>query len=238
VRATVEAVGLVGHRVHVCRAREVGTLLRWLGDVRGRRVLDVAGGDGWWAGRLTRAGALAVSLDLDRPKMLRGRTYADHPGLVEGDALALPFADGAFDAVMSVCAIEHFPDGPRALDEMARVLRPGGTLVMSADALTRADRYPSDDAEHRRRYAVLDTYDHERLRVLLAERGLEVLEHSYLFRSAASERFYLGMSAHGGRYGWNAAAPLLPWFAWSDRRSPNEAGSVVLVRARKAEVPG
>ena len=40
-----DAVAFAGHQVHVCRWREAGTLLRWLGpDLRGLRVLDVAGG--------------------------------------------------------------------------------------------------------------------------------------------------------------------------------------------------
>jgi ubiquinone/menaquinone biosynthesis C-methylase UbiE len=47
-----DAVAFAGHQVHVCRWREAGTLLRWLGpDLDGMRVLDVAGGDGYWAGR-------------------------------------------------------------------------------------------------------------------------------------------------------------------------------------------
>ena len=51
-----DAVALAGHEVHVCRYREARTLLRWLGgdqdgDLRGLRVLDVAAGDGYWAGQ-------------------------------------------------------------------------------------------------------------------------------------------------------------------------------------------
>ena len=47
-----DAVAAAGHEVHVCRYREARTLLRWLGeDLRGLRVLDVAGGDGYWAAR-------------------------------------------------------------------------------------------------------------------------------------------------------------------------------------------
>ena len=47
-----DAVAVAGHEVHVCRYREARTLLRWLGeDLRGLRVLDVAAGDGYWAGQ-------------------------------------------------------------------------------------------------------------------------------------------------------------------------------------------
>ena len=129
----------------MCRYREARTLLRWLcedrgGDLSGLRVLDVAGGDGYWAGQTRKRGARAVALDLAGAKLSRGRQLASAPALVEGDALNLPFADASFDRVMSICAIEHFDDGAKALDEMARVLAPGGELVMSADALPRALR--------------------------------------------------------------------------------------------------
>ena len=71
-----DAVAVAGHEVHVCRYREARTLLRWLGpghgDLRGLRVLDVAGGDGYWAGQVRRRGAQAVALDLDQAKLTHG----------------------------------------------------------------------------------------------------------------------------------------------------------------------
>lgn len=229
-----DLIAFAGHRVHVCRYREAGTLLRWLGrDLRGQTVLDVAGGDGYWAARARGRGARAVSVDLARGKMLRGSRLRDAPALVEGDALRLPLADASVDKVMSICAIEHFDDGPAALDEMARVLRPGGELVMSADCLSRGSRWPELFEAHRRRYRVQRTYTHTSLAGLLAERGLEVAEHTYQFRSRAAERVYLTLSAHGGRIGFNAAAPLIPLIALSDARRPNDRGSIVLLRARK-----
>lgn len=98
-----DVVAFMGHQVHVCRFREAGTLLRWMGgDLRGKRVLDVAGGDGYWAGQARRRGAQAVSIDLARGKMRYGQRLATPPALIEGDALALPFADASFDAVLSV----------------------------------------------------------------------------------------------------------------------------------------
>jgi len=140
-----DAVALAGHEVHVCRYREARTLLRWLGedqdgDLRGLRVLDVAGGDGYWAGQARKRGARAVALDLATSKLHYGRGLAHAPALIKGDALQLPFADASFDRVMSICAIEHFDDGEKALDEMTRVLAPGGDLVMLAEPLPRALR--------------------------------------------------------------------------------------------------
>ncbi|HEX2315391.1 MAG TPA: class I SAM-dependent methyltransferase [Thermomonospora sp.] len=229
-----DAVAFVGHQVHICRFREAGTLLRWMGgDLRGKRVLDVAGGDGYWAGQARKRGAHAVSIDLARPKMEYGKTLAHPPALIEGDALALPFADGSFDAVLSVCAIEHFDDGGRSLAEMARVLRPGGEIFMSADVLSRADAWPKLRDAHKAKYHVQHTYTHESLSALMDEHGLDVVGHSYQFRTAAAERLYLSLSAYGGKVGFNAAAPLAPLVALGDRRAPNVRGSIVLVRARK-----
>jgi ubiquinone/menaquinone biosynthesis C-methylase UbiE len=228
------AIAFAGHQVHFCRYREAGTLLRWLGDdLRGKRVLDVAGGDGYWAGQARKRGAHAVSIDLARSKMVRGRQLTFAPSLLEADALRLPFRDASFDRVMSICAIEHFDDGPASLAEMARVLAPGGELAMSADAITRAAEWPRLFDAHCQRYAVKQTYTHERLAELLAERGLDLVEYSYQFRSQRAEHFYLAMSSVKGKAAPNAAAMAVPLVAAGDRRAPNDHGSVVLVRARK-----
>ncbi len=229
-----DAVAFAGHQVHFCRYREAGTLLRWLGDdLRGQRVLDVAGGDGYWAAQARRRGAHAVSVNLARTKMMRGRQLAFAPALLESDALRLPFHDASFDRVMSICAIEHFDDGPRALAEMARVLAPGGELVMSADAITRGGEWPRLFEAHRERYAVQHTYTHQRLTGLLSEYGMDVTAHTYLFRGHRAEHFYLAMSSVKGKAAPNIAAVSLPLIALSDRRAPNDRGSVVLIRARK-----
>lgn len=223
----------VGHEVHVCRFREARTLRRWLGDVRGRTVVDVAGGDGYWAAQLRRRGARALSVDLSRPKLRRGQRISHAPFLVEGDAQRLPVASEEADAVLSVCALEHFADPARAVGEMARILRPGGRLVLSADALSRGENWPHLLDVHRERFDVRQTFSHTRLASLLDQAGLDTLRHRYQFRSATAERAYLSLSACGGRLGFTAAAPAVPLVALSDSLHSNTRGSIVLVCARK-----
>ena len=126
-----DVVAVAGHEVHVCRYREARTLLRWLGtDLRGLRVLDVAGGDGYWAARARGRGAWAVALDLSGAKLGRGRGLSAPPALVRGDALDLPFAAGSFDAVTISFGLRNVADTGQALAELLRVTRPGGKLVV------------------------------------------------------------------------------------------------------------
>lgn len=226
-----DLVGFVGHRVHLVRSLEVRQLFDWAGSLEGRRLLDVAGGDGYWAGLAAKKGAHAVALDIDERKLLRGRAYSARPALVRGDALSLPFGASTFDLVISVCAIEHFADGDAAIREMARILRPGGDLFLSADSLSRASLWPRLAAAHRQRYSVVRTYDHVQLSEMLRREGFEILRHAYIFKGERGEQLYLRVSRVP--IGWNLAAPFAPIIARSDHRNDEESGSVVLIHARK-----
>ncbi|HEY8545290.1 MAG TPA: class I SAM-dependent methyltransferase [Acidimicrobiales bacterium] len=225
------AIGYVGHKVHVVRRREAKWLLDALGDVRGQVILDVAGGDGYWAAQLARRGAYTVAIDLAEGKLQRGRTLPQPPGLVKGDALHLPFPDRSVDGTLSICAIEHFPDGKAALAEMARVTKPGGLLALSADALCAEHKWPSLSSGHRERYHVVDTYDEAKLTDLLDATGFDVLKTEYLFRETWAQNVYLRL--HQWKLAPNALAPLSPLVAWSDRRSDEPGGSILLVHARR-----
>ena len=98
----------------------------------GMRVLDLACGPGVVATAAAERGALPVGLDFSSPMIALAR--ADHPGIrfEEGDAEVLPFAEDAFDAVVSNFGVHHVPDPIQALCEAHRVLRPGGRLAFTA----------------------------------------------------------------------------------------------------------
>jgi SAM-dependent methyltransferase len=107
-----------------------------LGDVRGRRVLELgcgaAAGARWLAGQ----GAGVVGLDLSAGMLRHAREASDRSSvrvpLVQADALALPFSDGAFDIVCTAFgAVPFVADSAAVMREVARVLRPGGAWVFS-----------------------------------------------------------------------------------------------------------
>ena len=95
---------------------------------RGKRVLEVGCGTGLILGRLASCAAHACGVDLS-PGMLR---VARARGLdvVVGSATSLPYPDASFELVCSFKVLAHVPDITRALAEIARVTRPGGTMVL------------------------------------------------------------------------------------------------------------
>jgi SAM-dependent methyltransferase len=98
----------------------------------GKRVLDVATGPGYAAARAAERGASVVGVDV-APAMV-GLARELHPGLdvCEADAEALPFEEGAFDAVVGNFVVLHLGRPERATGEFVRVLASGGRLALTA----------------------------------------------------------------------------------------------------------
>ncbi len=107
-----------------------------VGAGAGLSLLDVATGSGNVALAAARAGAAVTGLDLT-PKLLeaaRGRALEAglEVELIEGDAEALPFADGSFDLVTSCFGVMFAPRQRVAAGELVRVARPGATIAVTA----------------------------------------------------------------------------------------------------------
>jgi ubiquinone/menaquinone biosynthesis C-methylase UbiE len=121
----------------------VGTTLQIVGeelcealDIRsGQRVLDVAAGNGNATLAAARRWCQVTSTDYVPSLLERGRTRASADGLSvefkEADAEALPFGDGAFDAVVSTFGVMFTPNQDRAASELVRVCRSGGKIGLA-----------------------------------------------------------------------------------------------------------
>jgi SAM-dependent methyltransferase len=102
-------------------------------------VLDVACGPGLVVCAFARVVRHATSIDLTPAMLEQARTLQHEQGLEnvswqQGDALPLPYADGAFSIVSARFAFHHFPDPLAVLREMKRVCQPGGRIVVADSA--------------------------------------------------------------------------------------------------------
>jgi demethylmenaquinone methyltransferase / 2-methoxy-6-polyprenyl-1,4-benzoquinol methylase len=96
----------------------------------GDRVLDSCCGTGDLAIACLRAGGRVTGLDFSERMLDRARRKSDEVEWVEGDALALPFAEGSFDAATVGFGVRNLEDLGKGLGELRRVLRPGGRLAI------------------------------------------------------------------------------------------------------------
>lgn len=135
---------------------------------RPRRVLDVGSADGPSVGWL-RGDWTTVSLDLDPRGLAEGG--------VCGSALALPFADESFDLVTAFDVIEHCEPESVVMNELVRVLRPGGRLLISVPAYQWAWSDHDVANGHHRRYTRARAVD------AVQGAGLHVDRATYAFSS-------------------------------------------------------
>ena len=101
----------------------------------GEEILDVATGSGNAAIPAAQAGARVTGLDIATTLLEAARRRADQAGvevdLIDGDAEALPFEDASFDKALSVLGVQFTPRHELSAREIARVVRPGGAIVLA-----------------------------------------------------------------------------------------------------------
>jgi ubiquinone/menaquinone biosynthesis C-methylase UbiE len=110
-------------------------LMRTIGNVKGKKVLDVACGTGRITLKLLRKGARVCGIDIT-PAMLKKAQektikYGRRCDLKKASVYQIPYVKNEFDIVICSLAISHIKNLDRGVGEMARVLKPGGKLILS-----------------------------------------------------------------------------------------------------------
>ncbi|WP_084510385.1 class I SAM-dependent methyltransferase [Nocardia lijiangensis] len=98
-------------------------------DLAGTTILDVGGGPGYFADEFAKTGARYIPVEPDPSEMHAAGLSVS--GAVRGSGMALPFRDNAVDICFSSNVAEHVPQPWAMADEMVRVTRPGGLIVLS-----------------------------------------------------------------------------------------------------------
>ncbi len=138
---------LLEDQLHPGGERLTLRLARLAGVAPGARVVDVACGNGATALLLERElGCVTVGVDLGAraiEQASRATPAGARASFLIGDAEALPLPDASFDVALSECSLCTFPDKRQAVEEMARVVRPGGRIAI-ADVTADLDALPAE----------------------------------------------------------------------------------------------
>ena len=141
------------------QARDWSGVIELCRPAAGDAALDVAAGPGMLSAALLGRVGRAVAFDASPALLAHAPTGVE---AVEGDASAMPFADRSFDIVTCVNGLHHLDDPAAGLAEMARVLAPGGRLVLQ-------DYIADPDPERARRWDEIERLRADDHRRLLAE---------------------------------------------------------------------
>lgn len=102
-----------------------------IGDIKGKKVLDIGCGSGRLIGELKLFGAKVTACDISPEMVKRTREKFPNIEVVEGDIYDLPFKDRQFDMVIATFVIVHLRDLQKAFDEVYRVLKKGGQFAFT-----------------------------------------------------------------------------------------------------------
>ena len=160
-------------------AEEVRIARLFLGLGHGDRVLDVACGPGNFSRAFARAAGddgLVVGIDASATMLARGaedtrKSGLENLALIRGDATALPFTDSSFDCACCFAALHLFADPLDALDEMRRVLAPGGRIAIMTSIRRPVTARPMKPVVER--LSGMRVFEPDEITEALAERGFE-----------------------------------------------------------------
>jgi SAM-dependent methyltransferase len=120
------------HLIDNLQFRSIRRALASAGASPGARFLDVGCGTGRWVRRYAELGFSAVGVDATIGMLRIARAHGTKGPLTTGLAQSLPFSDAAFDCLSDITVVQHIPYKfqRQAIQEMVRVLRPGGRLIL------------------------------------------------------------------------------------------------------------
>lgn len=183
-----------------------------------RRVLNAGAGEGSFSPLLLQLPGVTSVLEIDPRYQSHHRAASDaRQRILAGSLTHMPIADGVCDLVLCTEVLEHIPDDGSALDEVCRVLAPGGWLLISVP--TPPAVY---DPDH-----VREGYTAATLRAMLSERGLEIVETDYCMH--AGFRAIMRLYRRWGRW---LTKPSLWTLALLDRFCPIGKPMDLMILAR------
>jgi ubiquinone/menaquinone biosynthesis C-methylase UbiE len=216
-------------------------ILRLLECPSGGRILDAGCGMGTLALSLAKIGAEVVGVDLSMQAIANCRIMAQKLGLRNTDfqlqdLCKLSFESNTFDCIICADVVEHVPDHAKMTSEMARVLKPGGILVLSTVLPTTTQRsffYRARAENHRH---VREGYTVDQLSHLLMSAGLHIRRVLYSDRLFERIAWEIDQLVKGQALFRRMLFPLLLGLSKFDRLlPPTVKGNNITVSAQKLQ---
>lgn len=185
------------------QADRLALIERYGGELRGRRILDLGAGMGGTSVALALAGAAPLAFEYNRDYCqivtLRSARYDLALPVINGVGEELPFATGSFDLVICWDVVEHVQDPKLLLAEIARVLRPGGRVLVTV-----INRFAFRDPHYH--MPLLNWMPRRLAEAIIARRG-RTKQGGFTDRQRLSEMHYFTMGGFrrlAARYGLHA----------------------------------
>ncbi|MHA2405582.1 MAG: class I SAM-dependent methyltransferase [Candidatus Hermodarchaeia archaeon] len=192
-------------------------------------ILDVGCGTGEYTSLFAKHGTSAIGLDIDLSPIKRAiQQDFNKCNFLVASAEEIPLPTQYFDAVLGVCAMEHFTHDIIALLDIHRILKPGGRLVMSVDSLSLDSLSDQLKENHRIRNHVINFYSVIDLVEKLERCGYEFIESKYLISTNFGGLLYKIISRTSGKSKYLIRLVLYPVIQFLDRLNPSASGGFKL----------
>ena len=227
------------HYMFFVTTMEARIISRFLELKEGDKVCDIACGSGQQGVKMAKRGCEVYGIDLNAGNIETAKLIAKgyDCDFQVGNAEKLPYDSNMFDKVVSVCALEHFANDEKAIEEMNRVLKPSGILVLTVDSFTYKGIKKQLQEKHRTDCSVVNYYSVSQLTQKLEKYGFKILKSKYFINSPISSFFFTIGIRFGVGYIFKAISPfayslsLLSDYFFGHR---NE-GYILAIKAQKVE---
>jgi ubiquinone/menaquinone biosynthesis C-methylase UbiE len=222
------------HDLELWKAQEERLILKLFGNLKNQRVCDIACGIGRLSIKMARSGCEVFGIDLEKKRVRIAKNLSNGRAceFIVADAEHLPYRSNIFDKVVSACALEHISSDEVALSEMRRVLKYGGTLVLTVDSFS----YPGTSRKlieaNRKENFVVNYYTSDMLVDKLQRASFKVKSTQYYARSPLSVAiFKVKFALRYLPFVPLLLFPLYPLCQLSDKLSPDHSGYFLAAHA-------